>query len=229
MYKIIQKDIVIDVVKDPFFVAFLPTGHIAFTDKSTAEGIVSSDGIVYSFTPHEHFDGQVASIEKISLEEFNRLQSLLNSDLEVYTNTTALDEAKQTTIKRLSNICNNKIVSGFSITLSDGNKYHFKLTTEDQLNLMMIENQLLAGKQSFIYHATEQPCRPFMRNDMNKIVEAFKKHIQYHTTYFNVVKHYIKSLTDLKEIELFTYGTDISDTVEDLALQQILKTGGVQK
>ena len=52
MYKIIQDQKVIDVVRIPRFVRFLSSGHIALTDKSSAQGIVGSDDrTVYSFKP----------------------------------------------------------------------------------------------------------------------------------------------------------------------------------
>jgi hypothetical protein len=62
---------------------------------------------------------------------------------------------------------------------------------------------------------------------MQKVVGAFRRHILYHTTYFNAAKQYIKSLTDVKSVDNFTYGMDISDAVEDMVLRQILRNGGV--
>ena len=46
------------------------------------------------------------------------------------------------------------------------------LTTEDQINLMIIENQLLSGESSFIYHATNKPCRIYTKDDMLKIING---------------------------------------------------------
>jgi hypothetical protein len=43
MYKIIQNNKVVDVVQIPHFVRFLRSGHVAFTDKTSAQGIVGSD------------------------------------------------------------------------------------------------------------------------------------------------------------------------------------------
>ena len=230
MYKIIQNNKVVDVVKDPYFITFLATGHIAFTDKSNAMGLIGSDNTtIYSFSPNKRSDVNIATIENISLEEFNRLRSLLNSNQEVSADISALTNAKETVIARLSTICKNKITAGFFVTLADGESYNFKLTMEDQLNLMIIENQLSAGVESFIYHATNQPCKIFMRDDMVKIVEAFKRHTLYHTTYFNAAKQYILSLTNIEQVNLFTYGTDVSETVEDPILHQILKTGGIRE
>ena len=225
MYKIIQNDKVIDIVKYPRFVSFLTSGHIAITDKTSAQGIASSDNeTVYSFTPR--FGYQTVTIKEITLEEFSRLQNLLNSNQEISADESALAEAKREAIKRLSSICKNKITSGFSIILSDGESYDFKLTTEDQLNLMSIEGQLNAGVETFIYHATNQPCRFFSREDMTKIISTFKRYTLYHTTYFNVAKQYINSLVDIAKVNTFTYGTDISEVVDDIVIRQILRNGG---
>lgn len=227
MYKIIQNDKVVDVVRVPRFVSFLASGHVALTDKTSAQGIVGSDGkTIYSFKPVQRQNVEVAEIKEITVEEFSRLQGLLNSNQEVSADESALAKAKRDMITRQSNICKNKITAGFSVVLSDGEIYNFKLTTEDQLNLMSIEGQLNAGAETFIYHATNQPCRFFSREDMTKIINAFKRYTLYHTTYFNVAKQYINSLVDIEKVNTFIYGTDVSDMVDDIVIKQILKNGG---
>jgi hypothetical protein len=226
MYKIIKDNKVIDVVEFPCFVKFLAAGHVAITDKTSAQGIVGSDGeTVYSFIEVDRPNTTVVKIKEITPEEFSSLSELLNSDQEVVLDESALNQVRQTTIKRLSDICNNKIISGFSIVLSDGKTYNFKLTVEDQLNLTSIENQLNSGIKTFVYHASNQPCRVFMKNDMSKIIRAFRKHVLYHTTYFNIAKQYINTLTDPEKISTFTYGTDVSKLANSQAILQILRDG----
>ena len=227
MYKIIHKDRVVDVVKQPRFFKLLPTGHVALTDKSSAHGIVGSNNTtLYAFTSLKQRKLDVVTIEEIAAEEFNRLKSLLNSSKEVFADDSILANAKRDKLTQLSNICKNKIVSGFSVALSDGETYSFKLTTEDQLNLMSIEGQLNMGAETFIYHATNQPCRFFSREDMLKIINTFKRYTLYHTTYFNVAKQSINSLTSLEKVNTFTYGTDVSGSADDIVIKQILKNGG---
>lgn len=137
-----------------------------------------------------------------------------------------IDDIKTQVIQKLSNICKDKITSGFTIKLSDNKLYNFRLTTEDQINLILLENQLCSNDEIFIYHATDQPCRVFLREDMTNVIKTFRRYLLYHTIYFNSAKQYIKSLSDLEKIKLFTYGDDISDTVDDETLKQILKNGG---
>lgn len=227
MYKIIRENKVIDVVRVPRFIKFLSPNNIAITDKSSAQGIAGSDQTtLYSFIPIPHMNLDIVTIEKITPEEFNRLRGLLNSNKEISADETALETAKRDMIQRLSGICKNKITTGFNIKLSDGELHNFKLTVEDQLNLMIIENQLNSGVTSFIYHETDKPCRFFTKEDMTKIIASFKRYTLYHTTYFNAAKQYIKTLTDIEKVNLFTYGTDVSEVVDDITLKQILKNGG---
>jgi hypothetical protein len=61
---------------------------------------------------------------------------------------------------------------------------------------------------------------------MTKIVKAFRKHVLYHTTYFNVAKQYINTLTDVEKVNLFEYGQDVSALTKNPALRQILENGG---
>lgn len=229
MYKIIRNDKVVDVIKHPKFIKFVASGHIAMTDKSSAQGVVGSDdNTLYCFTktPPKNSNAIVASIYKINETEFNRLYSLLNSGESVSADDSALAKAKRDKLLMLSGNCNNKITSGFAIELSDGKLHNFRLTTEDQLNLMQIESQLLTGEEHFVYHSTNQPCKIYQKDDMYLIVRAFRKHVLYHTTYYNVAKQYINSLNDIEKINLFSYGIDVSEVVEDVVLKQILKNGG---
>ena len=229
MYKIMHEGKIIDIVRNPSFIKFLPSGHIAITDKMSAQGIVGSDAkTVYSFEPVQHNDDiTTVTIESITKDEFNRLQSLLNSDHVVRGDERALAKARESVIEVLSSMCNAKITSGFSIKLLDGNTYNFRLTAEDQLNLLSLENQLNAGENAFIYHATDLPCKVFSRDDMLKIIGAYRKHMLYHTTYFNTAKQYVNSLTDLEAVKSFTYGTDIAGVARESAVRKILLDGGV--
>lgn len=227
MYKIIQEGNVIDVVRNPSFIKFLSSGHIAITDKSSAQGIVGSDSkTVYSFGYVTDLAESIVTVDKISLKEFNRLNSLLNSDRKASRAEKELIQAREAKIAILSEICRDKITHGFSIMLQDNNTYCFRLTTEDQLNLLNLENQLNTGADSFVYHSTDSACKVFIREDMKKIINTYRKHILYHTTYFNTAKQYINSLTDITKINAFSYGLDISSVPKDRTIQQILRNGG---
>ena len=227
MYKIIYKANTIDVIQNPTFVKILPSGHVAITDKLSANGIIGSDSLtIYGLDSVNRSDIKVVTIEKITEKEFNWLSSQLNSEQKVAASKTVLLTAIDSAIANLSEICKNKITAGFSIVLSDNETYSFKLTSEDQLNLLNFENQLNMGVKTFIYHATGLPCKVFAKEDMQKIIKAYRKHVLYHTTYFNIAKQYLKTLTDIDTINRFTYGTNITGMTKDPAIKRILQDGG---
>ncbi len=228
MYSIIYQNKIIDVVQNPTFVKVLPSGHVAFTDMASANGIVGSDEkTIYGFEHVNRKNVKVVTINKISENEFNRLKGLLNSGKSITADSEALAAAINKVINNLSDTCNNKIVEGLSIRLSDGKKHSFRLTVEDQLNLLNLENQLNnSTNQIFVYHETGEPCRVFSRAEMSKIIKAFRQHTLYHTTYFNVAKQYVKSLVDIDKVNAFTYGTNVSIMAKDDTIKQILKNGG---
>lgn len=226
MYSIIYESKIIDVVQNPIFVKVLPSGRIAFTDKASANGIIGSDEkTVYSFETVNRKNVKVVTLNEISEKEFNRLKGLLNSGKEVTADKLALAEAIDKAICNLSEVCNSKIIEGFSVRLADGKKHSFRLTTEDQLNLLNLENQLSGGAQSFVYHATSEPCKNFTREEMLKVIKTYRKHILYHTTYFNVAKQYLSSLVSIDKVTSFTYGMDVSNKVDDTTIKQILRNG----
>ena len=228
MYSIIYENKIIDVVQKPTFIKVLPSGHIAFTDKASANGIIGSDEkTVYAFELVNREDTKIVTINEISEKEFSRLKSLLNSGKKITADIEALTIAINEVIQCLSETCNNKITEGFSVRLSDGKKHNFKLTAEDQLNLLNLENQLNNSVQRvFVYHETAEPCRTFSRADITKIIKAFRQHVLYHTTYFNIAKHYVKSLVDIDKVKTFTYGDNVIHTTNNEDIKQILKNGG---
>lgn len=214
-----------DVADNPRFLKFLPSGYITYTNRELANGIEGTrDTYCIKATPDVDLD--VATIEEITNEEFNRLFSLLNSGRVLYAlNKSDLASLRSTVIQRLAACCEEHIVSGFCIKLSDGKLHNFSLTSKDQLNLISLESQLNNGADTFIYHADNEFCTFFTKEDMTKIITAFRRHVTYHTTYFNAVKRYINSLTDAEKLSNFTYGAEIAKTVDDPAIRQFLSKG----
>ena len=225
MYKVIYNNKIIDIIEKPDFIMFLASGRVVSTNKGTANGIRGSRGSLYSFEEVNKSGIKVVTIEEISAEEFNRLQCLLNSEKGLCADESVLKNVRVEELSRLSKACNESIVHGFDISLSDNCNYHFTLTTEDQINLLNLENQLKAGAETCIYHASNMPCTVFSRQDIDRIIAAYRKHLLYHTTYFNTVKSYINSIDDIDQIKAFKYGTNIASAASSTVIKQILKEG----
>lgn len=227
MIKIVQDNKVIDVVKYPRYVKFLSPERIALTNKALAQGVASSDNTkVYSYAPVEAKTAGVVTAIEICQEEYEYLEALLKTTDSISADKLDLAKTKSRVIDQLSDACKKAITEGFSVTLSDGDTHDFRLTTEDQLNLLMLENRLNAGEKHFIYHETDKPCTIFSKADITKILAAFHRHVSFHTTYFNAAKHYIKAQVDVDKVRDFVYGNDIIDIVADKDTRRVLETGG---
>lgn len=230
MYKVIYDNKIIDVLRYPTYLMFLNNGNVTTTGQTSAQGVAGSDGdTLYALTKEAlkvRPTLKLVTLYEITEAEYDALKVKLDGGEKVSADDSELTKAKTTKISILSQQCRAKIINGFSIELSDGIVQSFKLTTEDQLNLMRLEAQLRDGTNDiFIYHATNEPCKVFSATDLQKLLNAMYKHTNYHTTYFNVAKQYVNSLEDVESVQLFTYGTDVSSIVTDPVIKQILKRG----
>ena len=113
-------------------------------------------------------------------------------------------------IKEMSKACNKSIIGGFDIVLTDGLIHHFSLSLEDQLNLLVASNKFNDNGE-FLYHADNEPYKYYDKYDVKLIIDTVDEFKKFHTVYFNCLKMYIKSLTDIKVISEITYGIELPD------------------
>lgn len=110
----------------------------------------------------------------------------------------------KTKIKELSIKCNEAITSGIDI-----NNSHYSLTLEDQVNISELKNNAKDGISLLKYHADGEGCRVFSTEEILNLYNAALIHKNYHLTYFNVLKEYVQSLTDIDEINTIKYGQEL--------------------
>lgn len=230
MYKVIYNNKVIDVLRYPTYVRFLNFNQVTTTGRTTAQGVAGSDGdTLFGLTPEavkKRPALKLVTLEEISEQEYDKLKALLDKGTVVSADESELTKAKALKIATLSNQCKAKIIAGFTVELSDGEAQEFRLTMEDQLNLIRLSAQLNDGvTEVFVYHATGQPCKVFTKADMAKVVSAAWMHMTFHTTYFNIAKQYINACTSIEEVQQFNYGMDVSSSTNDSIIKQILKRG----
>ena len=115
-------------------------------------------------------------------------------------------------IAELSDACRNTIISGVSVQFSDHFYHQFELTVEDQLNLMTIESEIKTGAKYVLYHEKGKVCQMYSANDMQLLIDAYKKHKTYNTTYFNILKDYVYSLYDVNKIREVSYGMELPES-----------------
>ena len=125
----------------------------------------------------------------------------------------------------LSASCNAAIVAGVDVETSKETE-HFSLQETDQINLTTAYNAVMAGAESYPYHADGQLCRMFTAEEITAISNASIRHKLYHTTLCNHLLTWARRAETAEELERITYTAD--GMPEDLAanMTQILAAAG---
>ena len=186
-----------------------------------------------------------AEVIRIDEQEYNTLKAALETEDEIVVEpetpvekepeyvdpneVITVDYVKGVKIAEMSNTCNKVITNGFDVILSDGNSYHFSLTTQDQLNLITLSSMIASGETQIPYHADGELCRFYSAEDINTIITTATKFKTYQVSYFNALKAYIESMTDIETIGAVVYGIEIPAEHQSDVLKVLLAamaTGG---
>lgn len=120
---------------------------------------------------------------------------------------TEIKEQKKT---ELSNACNQAINNGTDIMLSDGMKKHFTYSIEDQANISEMFNAIILGATSYPYHANSDDCKMYSSADIITIYTTLSALKTSQTTYFNQLRKYVDSLSDISKVESVNYGQELT-------------------
>lgn len=186
-----------------------------------------------------------AEVIQIDEQEYNTLKTALETEDEIViepetpveeepeyvdpNDVITVDYVKSVKIAEMSNACNKVITNGFDVTLNDGNSYHFSLTTQDQLNLITLSSMVASGETQIPYHADGELCRFYSAEDINIIITTATQFKTYQVSYFNALKAYIESMTDIETIGAVVYGMEIPAEHQSDVLKVLLAamaTGG---
>ena len=229
MYKIIYDNRIIDVVKELRYVRYIPEfKKMIPTNIVSAQAICGSNNKTFYALqgvkiPAEKKHWKVVSFIQIQEEEYNQLLQQLNKNVLLYANKKELNLVRLTKIQELSNACNSAIVNGVSVLMDDGYYYQFRLTVEDQLNLVDLQQDINNGCSRVLYHATNNVCKLYTINEMQRVITTAQKHKKYHTTYFNLLKHCINNMYNIEDIEKIQYGDNIDNFNISDDLKKLLK------
>lgn len=182
----------------------------------------NADIVVISEEEYQQLFEAIDKCEEIEINTYDEPSE--NEEVVVIDNNeeVTLDYLKAQKVKEMSYICNQTIVNGVDITLSDGEVHHFSLTMQDQLNLITLSAMISAGEQTIPYHADGELCEYFSVEDIMLIINAATELKTYHTTYYNSLKLYIQSLNDREKIANITYGMVIPDEYASDVLATLL-------
>lgn len=226
MYKFIYEGKVIDVVDKIRYLRYLKKSkHVVGSDSSSANCVQASNGIdVYGIQGAklpEYLNYKKVIIRQVDEDEYKKLKQLLNNSITITADTVELQQAKSSKVHELEENCKKIIKDGIIVTLSDGQTHTFELTVEDQLNLAVIHNKILQGALSCIYHEKGKVCRRYDSDDLLTIIEAANKHVEYNTTYFNLMKNCIYNMYNIEKIKGIHYGDELPNADYQVILSQI--------
>ena len=191
----------------------------------------------------DKFDYDNVQIIEIGQEEYDALYEASQSDepidilppdepddTEPYVDPdyeTTVEYIRTAKLTELGKACNSLIFNGIDITLSDGVVHHFSLTEYDQLNLFKLETIARSGGVEVLpYHEDDMPCKFYPADNIIKIADKATSFITYHTTYFNSLKQYVKSLTSIEEIASISYGIEIPEEFQSDVWKELNKEEG---
>ncbi len=214
MYKLISDDYVVDLLHKLTYIKFLKgTTKKTITDKTNADAVLGSDNkTVYVLQGRYSPVGstyKTVTVHEIDKFEYDKLSQLMLMPTKIVANPNTLRAAREEKISELSTICHDTIVSGVSVLLSDNFYHDFKLTVEDQVNILSIEQKIRNGSRYVRYHETGKASRLYSAPDMRKIITAVNNHRDYHTTYFNFLKTCVNNMYDVSSIKNIVYGDDV--------------------
>lgn len=227
-YKVICGNRVVDALDKLRWVRFLSKfDEVVITDISSAQGFYGSDK--KTIYVKEGFDCppgkkyKKARLQQIDEEEYNSLISQITAGSRIAASKTAIAEEQALKISQLSQDCNQKISKGVSLKLSDGRIHNFSLSIEDQLNIRSLYEDIQSGDDFVIYHDNNRVCQKFSADDFKLIVKASRDLIKYHTTYFNLLKNYVKTLQDSEKISGIYYGVDLLDLDDSELVKDLMR------
>lgn len=214
MFKVIHNGVVVDLLKKVVHVRYLAkSDKFVNTDKTNAHGVRSSNmETVYLLEGRNcplKDNLLTVKLVRITETEYQNLQEIMNTQSNIAANSYILSCARQRKLDELSVACNNSIVEGITVLLSDGRYHNFRLTVEDQLNLASFRSQISSGLTKILYHETGKLVQWFTADDMTRIIQAADRHKLRHTTYYNLLKHCIHNMYNKDAIESVYYGINL--------------------
>lgn len=229
-YKIIYKGIVIDIIEDAHWVIWVSkSGRFILTDETSANGIVSSDSSeVFHLMGRPEFVGykneyKTVTVVDIEADEYQSISSHDASDIITDNGEVkSISQLISDKVSEMSRICEDTIVAGFDIDLSDMTRHHFSLQLSDQLKITKLNDRAVAGEEFLPYHADNELCKIFSAQDIMLINDTMEHIIEYQVTYFNSLKAYIGSMTDKYDIINVEYGMNIPEEYQSDVLKLLL-------
>lgn len=216
---------------------------ILFSDADHAQ-YVEYKGVLYrdswlKATTTDDIEYINVSIVPIDEDEYNALVEALETEDEIEidnqeeqvepiepvdeTEEATLAFVKEMKIAQMSKMCNQTIVNGIDVVLSDGETHHFSLEITDQIKIQALALKAQNGTETLFWHEDDKLCQFYSASDILTIYAALEAIQTFETTYFNSLKMYIMELDNIEEVSAITYGIDIPVEYQSEVLKYLLQ------
>ncbi len=128
-----------------------------------------------------------------------------------------VEEVQSYKISQMQSTCSSTIKKGIDV---DGE--HFTLDSEARLALIIREFQINDGAEEVDFYPDDSPSRYYTAEEMQNIINTANDFINGNQVYCNELVLWIKSLTDIEEIEAVYYGMDIPAEHRSEVLEKML-------
>ena len=238
-YKIIVNSKIVGVATSSSFFRYLAAHFmIERTNLEQAEYIEASNRLYHAQWMQpiktDLFTYEIADIIEIDEDEYITLETaVVNAPVEVVDEQAPIDIGafsdpvdeitlefvRDSKIAEMSSACHTTIEHGFDLELRN-EIHHFSLDTQDQLNLITLS--VMAQTEDVVpYHADGESCIFYTSEEIQQIVAMATQFKIYHTTYYNALKGYIKSLDTIEAIGAIVYGTPIPEEYKSDVLKAL--------
>lgn len=176
-----------------------------------------TDRIKYFHAQGNYLNGGVITDEGIPRYKLVDGTPVLRSEEEIaweaeHPDPISFEQYKKKKLEELSQSCSNIINNGLSIQLSDGSTQSFSYSLEkgDQNNIKEMFDAVCMGAEGFVYHQNDGGCIFYSAQDVLIIYKALSMLKISNTTYYNQLKQYVNSLSNLDEIKAVKYGQELT-------------------
>lgn len=130
----------------------------------------------------------------------------------------SLEGIKLAKIAEMSAACRDAIVAGIDVQIG-GEMLHFSLEVEDQVNMISLSTILASGVAAVPYHADGKECRYFTAAEFSKVVEKATFWKLYQESYFNSLRTYLSTMSDIEDVQKVVYGMTIPEEYQSDVLK----------
>lgn len=149
----------------------------------------------------------ILTIDPEDIYKKPEIPSIPETDVSEYTPT--IDDIKNQKINELSNTCNLNITNGVHVQIGE-NLEHFSYKDEDQVNIKELFDLAIQTQVPLYYHADGLSCKLYTVEQIINIYTSNAINKMHHITYFNQLKLYIKSLSEIDDVKAVNYGDELT-------------------